>query len=96
MIGANPRCEVIELLTLWQDRRQTDDTPGRCVDSAQKALHERFVANLTFARADHMAFVEDDQSHIVDKSRIITQCEVELLRGCDDDLASTQRIFVAG
>jgi hypothetical protein len=85
-----------ERFALRQDRRQADDAPGHCVCAAKKALHERLVANLTLARANHMTFIEDDQSHIIDKSGIIAQCKIELLRRCDDDLARTKGIFVPG
>lgn len=42
-----------------------------------------------------MAFVEDDQTDIVDQARIIPEREIELLRRRDDNFARAQCVFIA-
>jgi len=57
-------------------------------------LHQRLVANFALARADHVAFVEDDKANIIDQGRVASEREVELFRRCNDDLAGAQDVFV--
>ena len=41
-----------------------------------------------------MTFVEDEQADVVEKGRVVTKREVELLRCRHDDIAFPDRVFV--
>ncbi len=94
-VRAYPRGEIIKFVAAGQDRRQTNDTAFACVRAPKQTLHEGFISDLAFARADHMAFVENDQADIVDQRRVASQREVELLGRRDDDFAGAQCVFIA-
>ena len=59
MIAAEPSGEVIELVAVGQDCRETDDPALLSISTAQKPLNLHLVADLTFIEADHVPFVED-------------------------------------
>jgi hypothetical protein len=76
----------MEFFTSGKNSREAYDASPGSVGPEKKALDERFVTNFPLAWTDHVAFIKDYQSNIVDEGRIIAQREVEFLRRCDDDL----------
>ena len=94
MVSAQPVCEVFELLAIGEHRRETDDTPVRCIWPLQEPLDLNLVAHFALAKPDHMPFVEDQEADVVDQRGIVSEREVELFGGGHHDVALSEHIFV--
>jgi len=71
VIGSQPSSEVVELLTVGEDRRQAHDPPFVRVRAAKQPLDLHLVANLALIEADHVTFVEDEQAHVIEEGRVV-------------------------
>ena len=77
-VAPHPRCEIIELLTVWQDCRKTDDPPIVGVLTAKESLYQDFIVKLALARTDEMPLVEHDETDIIDQLRIASERKIQL------------------
>ena len=94
LVAPHPGGEVVELITIRQNRRQTDDAASICVRPPQEPLDLDLITDLALVQTDHVTLVEDEQADIVEEGRFIAQCKVKLLRRRDDDIPIAQGILI--
>ena len=71
MVAPQPCGEVVELVAVGEDRRQAYDPPFVRIGAPEEPLDLHLVANLALIEADHVAFVEDEQTDVIEKGRIV-------------------------
>jgi hypothetical protein len=76
LVAAQPCREVLELVSVRKDRRQTNYPTLIGVLAAQEALNLDLVPSPALPWPDHVAFVEHEQADVVEERRIVTQREV--------------------
>jgi len=94
LIAAQPVCEVIELVAVREDGGEANNAPLMRVGALKQPLDLDFVADLALVEADHMAFVEYQETNVVEEAGVATQCEVQLLGRCDHDMPLPDSVFV--
>ena len=67
LVGAYPCGEIVEFVAARQNRGEADNPAFARVRAPKQALHQRLVPDFALCRADHVAFVEDDQADIIDQ-----------------------------
>ncbi len=94
LVPPQPGREIVELVALRQNGRQTHDPPRRRVGAAEQPLDLHFVADLALLQADHVPLVEDEKADIVEKGWFVAKGEVELLRRRHDYIALPDGVLV--
>ncbi len=94
LVAAEPSGEIVELVAVGQDGRETNDPTLGGVWASQEPLDLNLIADFTLTESDHVAFVEDEQADVVEEARIVPQREIQFLRRRDHDVALADRIFV--
>jgi hypothetical protein len=66
-ITPQPCGEVVELIAVGQDRREVHNSSFVRVRTAKESLDLHLVTDLAFIEADHVPFVEHEQTHVIEK-----------------------------
>jgi hypothetical protein len=67
VVTPQPCCEVVQLVTIGKDRRQTHDTPVVRVRTPKEPLDLYLITNLALIETDHMAFIENEKANVIKK-----------------------------
>jgi hypothetical protein len=94
-VAAQPVSEICKIRIIRvEHRRQAHDPATGRICSAQEPLYQDLVADLAAAEPNHVALVKDDQAHIVENVRILSQSKIKFLWRCDDDRSGRERVDI--
>jgi hypothetical protein len=82
------------LITVGKDRRKAYDPASVRIGTAKKPLNLHLIAYLALIEANHVPFVEHEQTDVVEKGRVIAEREVELLRRRHYDVSLADCVLV--
>ena len=90
LILTNPTNEVLQLISCWQNRGETNNPSVTRIRAAKESLDQNFVTNFTLSRANRMSLIEHNQADVIEYRRVVSQSKVQFLRCRDDDIAILQ------
>jgi len=64
-IAAKPTCEIVERLSRREYRGEAYQPPVARIRSTQKALDQHFIPNFPCAEANHVAFIQYNQTDLI-------------------------------
>ena len=94
LVAAQPVGKVVELITVGKYGRKAYDASLSCIRPLQQSLDLDLVAHLALLRSDHMAFIKHKQTHVIEQTGVVAQCEVDLFRCRHYDISRANCILV--
>jgi len=70
-VGSEPIGEIGGHLSGAEDGGQTHETSVVGIFATKKTLNERFVSHLSLVNPNHVAFVKNDETHVVENAWLV-------------------------